>query len=682
MFDKVTEIVAHMIGFFHIAVEEERMRDAYDDFKAQQLADAETNDLTNIVVKFKAPYTLKDFTPVVEYTPTDLEQAPQFYGPEILNIYLPYYQPLAGGAEELAWAASGTPSLSFSFNRPHLTLEPAGSVVTISIQSAWMEDNDDLFLNEIPAEFSDPAEYLATLQSLNAIAQVLGVAATSVSLDLSESTLGTVKALHDSMGATDGTSRLGETVTALHGEEASGSYVNGETVEETPILDDIMPAYFQAENPDVVLSDDAPEDEDDPDALANTDPFQGLDGPSPASEQFEIDDGHHLVTGANVMVNDVSISVGWLDAPVISVMGDVVDLNVISQVNVLFEHVTLNAQPGAMFSTSLNVATMSHISSQPVTDDAAMTEDASAAPTGLPQNWAVTRIDGDIIMANWVSQFSFMTDHDRADVQFTGSNTQIVMGDNTIVNLADILEIGYGYDLVMIGGNMITVNQICQMNVVMDYDTVTYTGDVPFGFSGGDNLLFNGANISTTGIDSYTDMTSNFAQASDAFANGATTIDGSVAHDSAFAGDDILTVLYISGDFTTLNCLDQTNIMGDSDQVHLALDNFQAQTGASIELVTGSNAAINTASVNVYGVDSEVRVNGEAYSDALLYQANLIDTDSDPLGVALPALANEAVAFLAEGMMSPDGEAPPDAEIIATSPEYSGNPDMMQTMLA
>ncbi|WP_278923961.1 type I secretion protein ATPase [Pseudophaeobacter profundi] len=682
MFDKVTEIVAHMIGFFHIAVEEERMRDAYDDFKALQLADAETNDLTNIVVTFKAPYTLTDFTPVLEYTPPDLEQVPQFYGPDILNTHLPYYHPLAEGADELAWAASGSVSLSFSFNRPHLTLEPAGSVVTITIQNAWMEDNDDLFMNEIPADFVDPAEYLTTLQSINAIAQALGVVATSAPLDFSKSTLDTVKALHESMGDTDGTSRIGEIVTVQHGDDAYGSYVNGETVEETPILDDIMPAYFQAENPDVVLSDDAPEDEEDPDALANTDPFQGLDGSSPASEQFEIDDGHHLVTGANVMVNDASISVGWLDAPVISVMGDVVDLNVISQVNVLFEHVTLNAQAGATVSANFNVATMSHISSQPVTDDAAMAEDTGGAPTGLPQNWAVTRIDGDIIMANWVSQFSFMTDHDRADVQFTGSNTQIVMGDNTIVNLAGFMEIGYGYDLVMIGGNMITVNQISQMNVVMDYDTVTFTGDVPFGFSGGDNLLFNGANISTTGIDSYTDMTSNFANASNAFANGATTINDSVAHDNAFAGDDILTVLYISGDFTTLNWLEQTNIMGDSDQVHMALDNFQAQTGASIELVTGSNAAINTASVNIYGVDSEVRVGGEAYSDALLYQANLIDTDADPLGVELPALANEAVAFLAEGMMSPDGEAPSDAEIVATAPEYSGNPDMMQTMLA
>ncbi|WP_157059013.1 hypothetical protein [Loktanella sp. 5RATIMAR09] len=115
--------------------------------------------------------------------------------------------------------------------------------------------------------------------------------------------------------------------------------------------------------------------------------------------------------------------------------------------------------------------------------------------------------------------------------------------------------------------------------------------------------------------------------------------------------------------------------------MHLALDGFEAATGASPTVTTGSNSTINIATINAYGTDSHVAVQGEVYSDALLYQAELIDTDADPLGVDMPALATEAVAFLADDMLSPD-IGPADAPIIATSAESTATPDVMQTMLA
>ena len=70
MFDKTTEVIAHMIGVFHIAVEEERMRDVYAKFKAIKAADPEAEELINIAVTLDVPYTLTDFTPDVDYTPS------------------------------------------------------------------------------------------------------------------------------------------------------------------------------------------------------------------------------------------------------------------------------------------------------------------------------------------------------------------------------------------------------------------------------------------------------------------------------------------------------------------------------------------------------------------------------------------------------------------------------------
>ena len=682
MFDKVTEIVAHMIGIFHITIEEERMRDVYAKFKALQQADPEAGDLLNIAVKFSAPYSLKDFAPALKYANPGPEQAPEISGngvyvtPLSLPQFLLFDNAQIGALQDIGPLAFAAPS-----GTPILTLEPPGSVAIFSFQTAWMRDDDLLFLNEDKADFVDPAEFLQELQNYYAVGQTLGSITSDVPYNFSESTLVAAKSLRDAMSATNDTPVIGETVTVVHGEDAYGGHVNGETVEEVPLLDDVMPAFFKAENEDVTLQGVGAADEDDPDAIENTDPFQGLEGPSPAAQRFEVDEGHQVVSGANVLINDATIAVGWLDAPVISVMGDVVNLTSISQVNVLIEHANINGAAGTTLSATFNVAMMSLVSSNPE-PEGTPSEDTEAGPLGLPENWAVTRIDGDILAVNWVSQFSFMTDFDRADVQFTGTNTYIGLGDNTIVNLVDLAEIGYGYDLIMIGGNLITINQISQMNILMDNDTITSTAGVPYNFSGSDNLLFNGASISTVGIDTYSQMSSNFEAASDAFADGAETLSESVARDSVFEGDDILTVLYIDGDLTTINWLEQTNVMGDSDQINVALDNFAAQTGASVQLVSGSNTAINLASVEIYGVDSEVQVNGEVYSDALLYQANLIDTDSDPLGVSMPALATEAVAFLADGMIGTATEAPSDSEIFATTPEYSGSPDLMQTMLA
>ncbi|MEO0914038.1 MAG: hypothetical protein AAFY59_13790, partial [Pseudomonadota bacterium] len=82
-----------------------------------------------------------------------------------------------------------------------------------------------------------------------------------------------------------------------------------------------------------------------------------------------------------------------------------------------------------------------------------------------------------------------------------------------------------------------------------------------------------------------------------------------------------------------------------------------------------------------HGLVGEALVGGEVYSDALLYQAEFIETGAPPTGVATQGLANEAVAFLAEDMMAP----PPSVEETIPAPQLgdgSTSPDVMQTMLA
>ncbi|MFG6550574.1 type I secretion protein ATPase [Sulfitobacter sp. M21595] len=702
MLDKFTEIISHLIGIFHTTIEAERLRDAYEDFKYQQ-RHSEVNDIEITPTHFELRYTLRDFDPELKYTPLANETP--------FKVWLASTDPIHLGEPYAPGQMTAFPDLYieqgyssfFPAARPSLVLEPPGSVVTVSVQSAWMEDNDLLRMNSVYAEFNDPSVYIAALASLQETAQILGVLTVQSTLDFNSSGGASFITLHDLMVQTDDTSRLGEQVVVLHGAEAYGMFVGGAPVETLPLLDDLMPELLQTEDDTADEDDDrsssvrtsdldlAPDVKtqapDDHERIEDKDPFDGLNPPSGEAELFGLESGHQVVTGGNKMVNDVVMNVSWLDAPVISVMGDVVDLNLISQVNVLAEHATFSGVLQGSLSTTFNVAMMSSTSqfAGAETTDASPeqpVEDNEDIYMGLPKNWAVTRIEGDVLTVNWVQQYSFMTDDDRADVQIAGTNSYISLGENLMINLASLAEIGYGYDLIMIGGDLITINQISQMNVMLDFDSITATGAGPLGVTVSDNLLFNGASISTVGINSYGAMSENFAAASKAFADGAQSIDRDVAHDDVFTGDELLTVLYIAGDFRTINWVEQTNIMGDSDQVHLALDAFTAKSGMPAKLYTGSNAEINTASINVYGADSEVRVQGDVYSDALLYQADLIDTTSDPTGVFMPALANEAVLFLADGMITNPSHSSDDPGIVPTSPESIASPDLMQTLLA
>jgi hypothetical protein len=702
MLDKFTEIFAHMVGIFHTTTEAERMRDAYAEFKFNQI-NSELNDLEISNVPFTLRYTLKGFDPELKYTPPPFDQPLRSWAPDVFPAELPALYVSGGGGAPLEYYFEQGYFPFFSLPTPPLlTLEPPGSVVIITAQSAWLHDSDLFRMSGVYAQFEDPSVYAAALDALYEGAQRLGVLTQQSALSFNEDGSGSFVPLHDLMAETDATSRIGETVSVLHGLEAYGMFVNGEAVEVSPLLDDLMPELLRAEdappNDDGEQAKRADTNESDlsqesiaeaPDSgIEDTDPFAGLNPPSPEAEFFSVDDGHHVVTGGNMMINETSMHVSWLDAPVISVMGNLVALDLVSQVNVLGEHATIGGVVQDSSSATFNVAMMSYSSSQPIPTETEGQGPADADGhaediyTGLPKNWAVTRIEGDLLTVNWVQQYSFMTDNDRADIQITGSNSYIGLGGNHVVNLTSLAEVGYGYDLIMVGGDLITVNQIHQMNVMLDHDTLIAEGAVSFGDTVSGNLLFNGASISTVGLNTYSPMTENFAAASKAFAEGAQTIGKEVAHDSVFAGDDLLTVLYIEGDFKTINWVEQTNVMADNDQVHLALASFNAQAGAAAELYMGSNAEINSAAISNYGVDSEVRVGGEVYSDALLYQAELIDADCDPTGVAMPSLASEAVLFLADGMISDPSHGSDDPGIIPTPSESLSTPDLMQTMLA
>jgi len=402
------------------------------------------------------------------------------------------------------------------------------------------------------------------------------------------------------------------------------------------------------------------------------------------TDPWAVDPGHQVVAGANTQLNEMQLKSSWLDADVIAVQNDAVHLDAISQVNVMATHDVVSGQVATATSKALNAAEI-------VTSSSAKADAVASPPTALPSNSVTVRLETSVTQVNWTQQYNFATDNDTAEITISGSNTFFGLGENAEFNEAFLTETGFNYDLIMVGGNYFDVTMLTQTNVLLDANWIGGTTEVSLG----DNLQYNLARIATTGVDTKAEMTANFSDALDQFALGVKDVTSAVTHDALFAGTDLLRVLYIKDDFVTVTIAEQTNVMGDVDQVNIAqmavANAAAAAAGASgkqVSVVAGSNAQVNIATVQDFGLDSVVMAGGENYSDALIHQAGFLDPDGIPDGVQMAsdvtALVNEAVAFLSDDMLGTHITEATHAAITATQTETdtAGQSDVMQTVLA
>ncbi len=650
--DRISEEIAHFAGKFHLEIEAAKLRLEYEAFQA----------------KNAAPTLL----PLSE-TPATTKSEPLPKDPSLGHGHadLPA-QPLASTAPSLApppvqWVEAQAPtpsSIDVPVETPDVPLTIGGgasgpafqilpnSVVSVVSQSAELTDDDRLIFDG-SADFVEPV----APQALIALAQSLAPLAPWVWGPAADDAHYAAMDLAEAMIAVTASGTPGVITVILHDGATEGTFVNGAAVETAPSLEDLMPAFLRPEDTEAGAQDRPSDGVTDQDG-----------GP------FQIDPGHHVVTGGNTVINEAIVKSVWVDAPVIVVAENVVRLDIIAQVNLHIEACFTPDHAMPAISTSLNIAQMEQISS--LSETAASTE---ASLDGAPAFWNVTRVEGDLLLMNWVQQHIFVSDQDMVEVKFSGSATFIGTGGNLAFNEMLGLTLGFHYDLILIGGNLISVNQINQINVLLDQDSIT--GDVPAGAGllTGDNLQANKAAITSTGKDTIAEKTALLDAAFAGIASGDSDIPADLAQDPLFAGKAVLNVLYISGDLVQTNVIEQFNYLGDSDQIHFIEDMFSTAAGAEVTVTSGSNAQINTASVISVGLDSTVMAGGEAYSDALIFQAELIDDAAPPAGVQLDALASEAVAFLADGMI--DTGAADDAGPGIYDAGSPGAADVMQTVL-
>ncbi|MDA7965653.1 type I secretion protein [Ruegeria sp.] len=646
--DSVTETIAHFVGTFNLTIEQARLRDQYEEFTGlrRKVELEELQDPTTIRIKADLDDAPGDYDPLsMRFTapPAEPGLPPALDGPALqsfISVGPPFLLQIQVPEAEQVISVEQT----LIILQPQIVTEIIGSAVTYTFQTLFLRDNDTVG----QGDFRDVDALMAQAESLLDVATSLH-ALSAPSLDISDYlSVEYVEALAAEMQAPMTAQLDGVTIHQFHGDDAIGTIVNGQHVDEAPEWSDLLPAYHQ---PDEV------EEGEEPD-------FTPAEWDQDKESEFA--DGHTVVTGGNLAVNEVAMTVAWVDAPFIAVGGQAISLTMISQVAVVSDHDQGNPGTGSGTEVVQSAEIKTEANAPHWLDD---TGTANGQPTDIQIDW----IDGDLIVSNIIQQVIDATDIDQIQADITAATTLYTMGANQLVNVTDIVQLGSYYDLIMVGGDMISVDMLFQTLVLVDDDVVT--GGMPGPVDGADdNLLMNQASLTTLGEDIEAEVDQNIADAMSMAAADMDALEDALLNDPMFAGMEQMRVLKIDGDLLQLNIVDQVTMLADQDDVDLSGPN-----AAVTEVMAGSNAMLNAANITKAGVDSQVMAANGTYSDLLLHQASLIDAP-EPNGTDM---ANEAIALLMEDMNTPGvqpGADPAGSDLTPT--ETMSSSDGLQSMLA
>jgi hypothetical protein len=653
--DKFTEEISHFIGFFHISVENARAREAYTEF-AYSKAEVEVEKLPVHTSDFAAPFDLLGFDPDFGYrapspdhwyVPTRLVEAPVVTAGRTVAYQLDSPALPDTFKDAFGTAMKSVPSVSAEIEAP-------GSIVNHFSQAIALSDDDYFGVGGHGLAFNpEPIDDTAVLTGFETASDLSPLG----DLERPGSSEDMVAVIETVIERLENAPADGDAV-QIHVSSSTidGIYVNGQLVNEAPNIEDCR--SFEGETE---------EDEDAGDGAANT--WISEDG------TVSIEVGVEVQTGGNTLINNVVLQNFWTGATVTLVAEDHVEVNAIVQINAIWDTDSItsavsNLTDQAAANEMFNIATFDHL------DTANGAAADAGGNDGYPAFWAVTEIHGDLMIVNWLEQIIFMSDDDIGILSSSGVTTSVVAGDNFGVNHASVFELGFSYDLIIIGGSIFDANIIHQMNVLFDNDLVGATADFQTSgegtFSSSGNLLWNQARIGTIGdADRFGSLTQDQIDTMESFADGEGNIAPDLLSNPAFAGLQGLRVLSISGDLINLQYIRQTNILGDSDQIALAMDAIAPNLDANWSIETGSNALVNNATIIDLDSVGKTYIGGDQYSQETLFQAQLISSHPDFGNPDPDALVNEAVLFLGDSMLDQD-DHPTTSDTSCLPSDYDG----------
>jgi hypothetical protein len=639
--DRTTEAIAHFIGLFSIAVDEARQRELYEEFTLRKHVQPDAPPLPDADHAVFNSYFLQDFDPYLYYRPVGHPVEPWKVGTYVdyrpLQVEIPH-----------GFAASAYPGFHRALSGPaepvsQVVIEPPGSVANYIIQTITLSDNDYFGVGGNGLKFSPDHVGAAHVEALVAAAQDLS----PLPLVMDELPGGAAALRAFTAETAEALDRFnaqpldGEHLFIEKSQLIDGTYVNGLKVALAPEFDDhfsMQERMERAPHTDVPIGPNA----------------------TVTDHGIKVDVSVTAEAGDNVLVNDALLNNLWTGATVTAILGDHIELNAIVQINAWQDSDTLtsaisnwNKAPSA--NEAFNIATFER---QDPLADHAHGPDNDISKT-FPDFWAVTEVKGDLMIVNWLQQFTFMMDNDIGILSSSGATSYVYAGNNTGSNSTSIYEGGLAYDLIVAGGSEFDVNVVHQTNVLSDNDLIgAVAGFETTGkgsYSTSDHLLWNQAQIHNVGgADRFSRFPEDYKKAAHSMADGDNHLNHGVLSDPAFAGNEFLRVLYVSGDLLNVDYVKQTNILGDDDQVALAMNATEHDPSANWSVTTGKNALINNAAILDLDSLGKTYVGGGQYSHDVLVQADIISTDPAYGGQNPDVLVNEAVAFLDEDMFAND----------------------------
>ena len=670
LMDRFTEAIAHFIGLFQTSTDELRLRKDFEEFQASRTAEKQLAEIPVVPVDPKAPFLFNGMDPELNYQPVPPDVvwlAPwshvNFVPPSVQIPDGPVNSPPGHLIEGFGFPAGHFITLTrvmSSGGDRIVELDPPHQIASLAHQANTLLDNDYVSVGTHGLKFSSvlntDGKMIDLISCADQLTPLKGFDSLNSTSDIAEFITQAPAALR----AFAAEHHSDPNVTVIDQAVITETVVNGQVVKEAPKLDDHLP----------------PKD----DALKTTaEPVHHVAGQG----AFAIEASVEVEAGGNTLANIALLKSHWLSGLVTAVLGDYVEVNAITQANVWSDcdsigsslnGWTLNADK---VTEAFNIASFKRIdmtdSASPVADDA-----------GFPKGWAVTEIKGDMIFLNWFEQLNFMIDNDIHILSSTGVKTIVTTGENIALNNMSFTELGYHFDLIIIGGSIYDGNFINQKNILLDDDLIGavsgFSANGSALMSTGGNLLWNQATIiNVGGADRFEGLPNHYLEAAANFKNGVWQLSDDVLHDNTFAGIEGLRVLDVGGSILDLKYVDQKNILGDSDQVALAMEKAgDAHPEADWKVETGSNVLVNIATIVDVDSTGTTYVGGDHYSDEILIQAELV-SPNDSLGGQNPdVLVNEAVAFLGDDLAGPDGGEPTDVGAPQIDAPHA---DVMQTML-
>ena len=702
MLDRHSEIIAHFIGQFDQLAEQSLFRQQYDAFRAQQRPDDEPGQLLDVRVRVSSDLpadkhiaggiNLSEKYVAHRADPAGVEVSADQWTWDVLQFAT---TPIA--AEDIAVHYGFPADPIYIATTPVFDLSPPGSIITFAYQQNTAQDHDILLVRPLDltpdlAESRSDAALNTDFMALAATADAL----TPGNFTLARETADTatrIDSLRDTYAGVDPQDAPeGAQVTLVSQQDGtlpeSGILVDGAAADSLPdtldtALDD---RGFGATGEDDSESEtDGETDEDDPsDGVVIGTIEIGPDGTGPYQDAMQL-----IEAGNNLLMNNAVAGLAPVDAPLIAVGGQAVSLTIISQVNVLSDRDTLVgpddttcAGPDHPFqhgvSEGHNIASVQW-------EGATWGSGGDGSGDG-PLGFAITEIEGDLVITTHVFQLNLISDNDIITFETTFHQVEIGTGGNVSVDVLNALGFQTGFDMILVGGDMLNLVSMSQLNMLFDNDLLVDGDGVGADMQTSGNLLWNEAQITWHGIDTAADeMSEASGEALETMAGGQLDLEA-LKGEALLEGKEVPLLLTIGGNLVFDYRLEQINILADADTVQLFADAAQDYGLNPVDVAIGDNLLANVASLDIHGTDSTIMAEDGVFSDLVIHQAGMYDTDDTPLDPenAGSDLASEAVVFLADGMID-DGSTTVDAgggDVIVDGGGGSGTYDTLGGVVA